>query len=379
MSTGLAVSLSLLVDVALVGLLVHRSRRPVGLPRLLVVLVLGLLCVLAQGTYVALALGRWNLSIHFAHAFVFFVLPAFGLALALGRPWAGTRAVRATTATGVLVLAAIGIDSSFIEPRRLITETVSVPIRPERAGRDELTIGVLADIQCDSVTEHERQAIARVMAARPDLIVLPGDVMQPGGARAAAALAPTMRALLSELHAPLGVFCVPGDTDTVEGLTELLAGTDVRLLCNEIVELEHGDRRIRLGGVVRDPTNPVGRGVVQRLAAPGGDDLRLLLAHKPDWALLQPEGGRIDLVVTGHTHGGQVQLPFIGPLITLTQIPRAMAAGGLHTLCGSPLYVSRGVGFERGDAPRVRFNCPPEISLLTLVTAGPAAPAADSP
>ncbi|HTE06996.1 MAG TPA: metallophosphoesterase, partial [Planctomycetota bacterium] len=79
--------------------------------------------------------------------------------------------------------------------------------------------------------------------------------------------------------------------------------------------------------------------------------------------------GRVDLVVAGHTHGGQVRLPWIGPLITLTAVPRAVAGGGLHELNGTPLYVSRGVGHEQGDAPRVRFLCPPEISLLTLRTA----------
>ena len=144
----------------------------------------------------------------------------------------------------------------------------------------------------------------------------------------------------------------------------------MRLLQNESVELVHEDRRITLAGVVRDPKDPAGNALVERLAAPGGDDLRVLLAHKPDWALRLPEGGRIDLVVAGHTHGGQVRLPFVGPLITLTRVPREMAGGGLFTLCGSPLYVSRGVGCERGDAPRVRFNCPPEVTLLTLRTAG---------
>ena len=71
-------------------------------------------------------------------------------------------------------------------------------------------------------------------------------------------------------------------------------------------------------------------------------------------------------VVAGHTHGGQVQIPFFGPLFTLTEIPREAAAGGLHEVNGTQLYVSRGVGAERGEAPLIRFNCPPEISLLTL-------------
>jgi len=75
---------------------------------------------------------------------------------------------------------------------------------------------------------------------------------------------------------------------------------------------------------------------------------------------------RIDLVVAGHTHGGQVQLPLVAPLLRVSRVPPSVAAGGLHHLDGRRIYVSRGVGHERGQAPRIRFLCPPEISLLTL-------------
>jgi predicted MPP superfamily phosphohydrolase len=75
------------------------------------------------------------------------------------------------------------------------------------------------------------------------------------------------------------------------------------------------------------------------------------------------------LLVAGHTHGGQVQIPFFGPPITLSRVPRSVAAGGFHSLDGRAIYVSRGIGNERGWAPRVRFLAPPEVSLLTLESA----------
>ena len=96
--------------------------------------------------------------------------------------------------------------------------------------------------------------------------------------------------------------------------------------------------------------------------------MRLLLAHRPDVGLTLPGRPRTDLVVAGHTHGGQVRLPLIGPPMILSDVPREVAAGGLHNLGeGRRVYVSRGVGVEHGGhAPRLRFLSPPEISLLTL-------------
>ena len=94
--------------------------------------------------------------------------------------------------------------------------------------------------------------------------------------------------------------------------------------------------------------------------------MRILFAHRPEVVYRLGPNTRVDLVVAGHTHGGQVQIPFFGPPITLTSVPRHVAAGGLHDMNGRRIYVSRGVGWEHGHAPRVRFLCPPEATLLTL-------------
>jgi len=74
---------------------------------------------------------------------------------------------------------------------------------------------------------------------------------------------------------------------------------------------------------------------------------------------------KVDLVLAGHTHGGQVVLPFVGPLTTASRLPH-LYAGGLHDYGGTPLHVSRGVGMERSFAPPVRFLCPPEICVLDV-------------
>jgi predicted MPP superfamily phosphohydrolase len=97
---------------------------------------------------------------------------------------------------------------------------------------------------------------------------------------------------------------------------------------------------------------------------PETDEFHIVVAHAPDFALGYAPA---DLLVAGHTHGGQVQAPFIGPLLTLSRVPRNWAAGGLIGLDGDRhLVVSRGIGMERGWAPRLRFLCPPQLVVIDL-------------
>ena len=82
---------------------------------------------------------------------------------------------------------------------------------------------------------------------------------------------------------------------------------------------------------------------------------------------MQPKQQRaLDLLLAGHTHGGQVRLPVIGPPLTLSRIPRAWAAGVTNLPIDRNLVVSRGIGMERGLAPRMRFLCRPELVVVTL-------------
>ena len=90
----------------------------------------------------------------------------------------------------------------------------------------------------------------------------------------------------------------------------------------------------------------------------------VLLAHEPDYADQVAADGRVGLQLSGHSHGGQVWLPFIGPPFLpywARKYPR-----GLYSVGGMRLYVNRGVGLI---APAVRFNCRPEVAALTLRSA----------
>jgi predicted MPP superfamily phosphohydrolase len=303
----------------------------------------------------------------FAYVDAVVLVPALAL-LTLLASRAGRRTsgpARAVAVAGLLP-AVVGVYATWIEPFRLRLEEATIRVAPWRAGRGVVKVGVLTDLQADHVGDHERRAVALLMAQKPDLILLPGDIFQGSDAAFAREL-PALRALLGTLDAPGGVFVVPGDVDRPpDRLKTLALGTHLTPLFNESRSVAIGDRVVTVCGVELDWERMPARMAMEGLEYEGGDDVRILLAHRPDPVLGVARRSRVDLVVAGHTHGGQVVIPGFGPPLTLTHVPRAVAAGGLHFVDGNAIYVSRGVGCERGQAPRIRLFCPPEVSLLTL-------------
>jgi predicted MPP superfamily phosphohydrolase len=323
----------------------------------------------------ALGVGPFG-GIHLVYADLVVLLPALGALLLLAAALGKVRPTR--TALGVaaaaLALLPVGIYTSGIEPFRLRVESARLGPPAARAGHLPVRVGVISDIQTDRVTDHERRAVDLLMAQRPDVIVIPGDVFQ-GTERQFEATRSDLAELFGRLRAPGGVYLVLGDTDGDGAhLRPLAEAAGIRMLVDEEVTVGVGDRRVTIGGVALNYHGPAARALVDRLeTAPGAEDLRLLVAHRPDVALgLRPDS-RVDLTVAGHTHGGQIVVPGFGPPLTLSDVPRAVAAGGLHRLDGNAIYVSRGVGHERGQAPRMRFLCPPEVAVVEIGGApGPA-------
>ncbi len=295
-------------------------------------------------------------------------LPCLGLLMLTGAGWRGLRLSSAVRALcfAALLGAPIGVYATWIEPYRLQVETADVTLPVERVGQAPVRIGILADLQTDHVGDHEWHAITRLMSERPDVILIPGDVFH-GYPDAYAANREQVRELLRQLRAPGGVFVVRGDTDIPGRLPELIEGTAVEYLREQTATVRVGDRTIRIAGVTTPRNLQTARAYVAEFAQEDGRaDIRIVVGHHPDIGLGIPQSGRIDLVVAGHTHGGQVVVPFLGPIMTLTDVPRHVAAGGLHLLDGARIYVSRGVGAERTQAPQVRFLCPPEVAIVTL-------------
>jgi predicted MPP superfamily phosphohydrolase len=261
-------------------------------------------------------------------------------------------------------MAALLAYACFVEPNRIVVERARVELAHRPAGAPPLRVVLFSDLQSAYLGARERSVPERIAALEPDLIVIAGDLVAQSFDEATAL--EQARWVLTRLSAPLGVFVVNGDVDAVVagGIEEIVRGTPARLLDNESVVLPC-QPPIELLGI--DPHQLARMGKL--LAAPPRAALRIGLVHRPrHWEQLAAAG--CELVLAGHTHGGQVVIPGFGPPITLETVPRNVAAGGLHRMDASTqLYVTRGIGREGGFAPQIRLFCPPEITLLELTGA----------
>jgi predicted MPP superfamily phosphohydrolase len=266
-----------------------------------------------------------------------------------------------------LGLLAVYVRAYRMEPRMLRVRHHELErVAGGAVGTRDLRILHLTDIQTPTIGAHERRALEAGLAARPDLIVLTGDYVQNElGRRTEERAAFDLRVLMSRVgfNAPLGVFATNGDAGPP--CRDVFAGTAVRCLVDESASVAlPGGGTMSITGLSRSrgrERRPEALG--ELLGAVPRADVRVVISHAPDFVDALPEP--VDLVLAGHTHGGQVVLPFFGPPHTASRLPR-LYAGGLHDYAGTPLHVSRGVGMERGFAPPLRFLCPPEICVLDV-------------
>ena len=302
----------------------------------------------------------------------FTIIHVVYLVLVVGVPLAGAIVLvfarersRAITALCVAAQLAIpvGVYATHIEPFWLRTDSVQLTV--DGIG-EQIRVGVLADLQTTAIGSYENEAVDRLISLRPDIVVVPGDLYQ-FEPEVFDERAPQFSELIGRLvDAVPAVYLVSGNTDTVAGLRAITEGTGARVLDNQTDTVVLKGNRVTIGGITLFGDEAAARRVAERLAADDRAAVRILLAHKPD-AVELLEGLPVDLLVSGHTHGGQVSLPFFGPPLKLSSVPRHVAAGGLHELGGTSVYVSTGVGRERDNAPQLRFGARPSIGTIDLV------------
>jgi predicted MPP superfamily phosphohydrolase len=250
---------------------------------------------------------------------------------------------------------------TLIEADWVQTTRTEIPVREAVLGFDRFRIVQLSDLHLERMGRREQRMIEQVREAKPQLIVLTGDYMNVR--EGAVALNEVLRAL----EAPFGVVGVEGNWDTKFGVADVFRRAKATYLVDDTLVLEKDGHRLRLVGLGNDPGRPL-----KTLLPPSDDGIpTILLHHMPD-ALdelrRRDPGQRVDLFLCGHTHGGQVCLPFWGAVITLSRYHKKYERG-LYDVDGVPMYVNRGVGSGGGGLPHVRFLARPEVAVIDLVKA----------
>ena len=252
------------------------------------------------------------------------------------------------TVTGIVCL----LYGYFIEPYNLQINTVR--IETDKLKNTSLRIVQISDLHCDKKSRLEPLLAEFINPLNPDIIVFTGDAINsPAGLE-------LFRRTMTGLHASIGKFAVTGNWDT-ERMTNLdrFTGTGFEVLNQDVRFLEKDGETFCIAGL--DYLQGPHSGPVITKLKP--DCFNVFLFHTPNFVYWL-KGLPVDLYLCGHTHGGQVALPFVGSMI----IPwiGGKYVQGLNDYGNIPVYTNRGIGMV-GWAPRVRFLSRPEITVFEIL------------
>ncbi len=240
----------------------------------------------------------------------------------------------------------------FYERHSLSVTRETLSVRGFPPGLDGLTIGLLTDIHRSEWVSDEdvSAAVDALLNARPDLIVLGGDYVTWGDRRFVSASAEA----LARLTAPHGVFAILGNHDDDRDMPAALSARGMQVLRDARTRLRIRGESLELAGIRfwTRRTSDIAR-VVRGAGGPV-----ILLAHDPRRL---PQAAMLDipLLLSGHTHGGQVVVPGVGAIAS----QRFPVLSGVASSGPTTMFVSRGLGTVWLP---VRVNCPPEVAILTV-------------
>ena len=314
-----------------------------------------------------------------AYNFNLFELPLilFGVAAlsaGLAITWRNSRRALIWTA---LIYAFLGLDLlmlryyvTYVEPEQLVVRQV----RLETPKLDQaVRVLHISDIQAGAIEAYQEAIFEQIEALEPDLILNTGDFLQVVPPATFESEWAKLHALIARVNPSLGTYAVFGDTERELYRIQPEELEPLVMLSSRDHRIELGSSAINLHGLSLFQSKSdewAMRSVEQWLALSAPNDFRILFGHAPDYVLGLSEAS-IDLCLAGHTHGGQVVLPFFGPLVIDSAVPKDWAQGFRRV--GIPyLNVSAGAGSNRRHGlPPLRFNCPTEMTLIELVPLRP--------
>ena len=271
---------------------------------------------------------------------------------------------------GASAIAAIGsADALFLEPKHLVAERLDVRLDRLPQEFHGFRIAQISDVHFGPYMGKTglTRAVLLAQSFRPNLLLLTGDFVShplggsngPRGARNAEPCADVLSTVRD-----IPVLAILGNHDhwnSAEIVEGALRDRGIKVLRNGAVPWERGNSRIWISGVDDALVSAADLSKALREVPPS--EATILLAHEPDFADYAARFP-VDLQLSGHSHGGQVRLPGIGALV-LPEMAEKYPVG-LNRVGSLQVYTNRGLGVIN---PPVRFNCPPEVTFVTLFSA----------
>jgi uncharacterized protein len=249
----------------------------------------------------------------------------------------------------------------FIEPNWIEINSLQLTLPHLAAEFDGYKIVQISDIHVNKwmTTARLNRIVRLVNQQKPDLIAVTGDFVTRSQER----FIPNLNATIGQLSAKDGIYGVLGNHDYSVNAAEvekILAKNNIINLKNTFYTLQRNSAKLHLAGVDdvcfgKDRLDLV----LKNLPSDGAT---ILLAHEPDFADKSKVTGRFDLQLSGHSHAGQIRIPFLPPLVLPTFGKKYYS--GLYQLGEMKLYTNRGLGMT---GFHLRFNCRPEITVFSLV------------
>lgn len=295
----------------------------------------------------------------FSTALNFFIVAVYRRLRSITQPH--TRAYQLAGRTS-LTLAFLGVlcvlYGFYVEP--YWPEVTHVEIKSAKIAKatGKVRIVHISDLHTAAEPTLEHKLAGIIREQRPDLIVYTGDSLSHSHGL------PIFQKLMKDLTAIAPVYAVAGNWDVATDVLDILyAGTEVKHLQGSNLKQDVRGTPIWIAGSARWHESqiwPSTRGIP-------ASEFSIFLFHNPD-GIFDQAAQRFDLYCAGHTHGGQVALPFYGALTTNSSYDKQLEAG-LYRIQKTWLYVNRGIGMTSGP-PRVRFLARPEITVIDLVPLG---------
>ena len=267
---------------------------------------------------------------------------------------------------GLTVGAGLVTATSYLaindESQDPVIDRIPLAIRNLHPALEGLTIVQITDVHLYPLTQPElvKKSVLMANELKPDLVVLTGDYVWQD-LEAIYELAP----LFAGLDAKYGIFSTLGNHDywlDAGVITRVMESTGLPVLINQGVSIQQGKGSIFVAGL--DDGWSGNPDLDETLDGANSSEPVILLCHEPDLADRYSLDGRVDVQLSGHTHGGQIRLPGIGAMV-LPYLGRKYDIG-LYRVNEMLLYTNRGLGVI---SEPVRFNCPPEISQFILQSA----------